>query len=257
MEEMLAGSRRLVPAFSIDRWHEYFTWGCLVVYGPPTLVTMRIAADASVAYWAGLSGWLVLFVPALIFLWRAVLSSFDAPRVATVLPSSLAPALLLAWLAELYMSTADELAPRLMSTDCVTFPAKLEVQRSWEAAERIHRRCVEHISEASGLSPAAVRLQDCVEFADLITSDVDTWEEHHATWDYLRELEEDSACSGWCYHARPLWTRERTKDPCSVVVGAALEYKVKSAATQVMVFCCVVTVAVFACVALLRKLVQK
>merc|ERR1719188_2317343 len=89
------------------------------------------------------------------------------------------------------------------------------------------------------------RIQDCEEYQSALTGltagGTRAYEESHIQdWTYLRRLEEDHFCAGWCYHAQQLWSSKMNKDSCSVAVSHIYGGYVRPHASQV---CCLMLVA--------------
>lgn len=138
-------------------------------------------------------------------------------------------------------------ATQLASTDCTTLAVKLELHHAWTAAAQLYGDSVNRSARAEGISYQEGlkiwRLQEFGEYTVGIGSVSDAYAKQRSKWEYLRELEEEHLCSGWCTPARPLWTYAEVRDSCSVAAGAALQRKVAPVAQMLMVYSLVVVLA--------------
>jgi len=218
-------------------WPHYFTLALLAVFGAPVISGVHLASEASVSYWIGSWGFLAMAIPWYLALLHAVHQNRGAPKLVPVLFGSVVPAVVLFVVANVHLTATGIVANMLMSDDCTTHPKKQEIHHSWVIAAGLYEQCVNRTSAAKGLSYeqglSQYRLQDCDEFQP---QQPDPWASHREEWAYLRGLEEEHLCSGWCWSSRPLWTyTEDANDPCSAVAGAVLMNKVKPTAIQMMV----------------------
>lgn len=222
-------------AFSL--WPHCYTAACLSVYGFPCITLRHLAEDESVEYWIGPYGFYAPLIPVFILAMHAVHLKRGRPELIPVICSCVLPAVLLFGIANQHLLSTNSRAQMLLSKDCRTFPLKGEVHRSWVVATEVFSGCVNRTALEWQRTPASVRdirrFQDCREW---VPEKVDPWAEHRRSWEYLRSLEEEHSCSGWCWPSAPIWTYEKPKDACSVSAGAVLKAKVTPVATRMLFY---------------------
>lgn len=218
-------------------WPHYFTLALLTSFGGPVISGIHLASEPSVAYWIGPWGYIAMAVPCYLALCHAMHQYLGGPKLVPVLLGSVIPAVVLFVVANVHLSATGIVANMLMSDDCTTYPMKQHIHHSWGVAAGLYEQCVNRTAAAKDISYeqglSNYRLQDCEEYQH---RDPDPWSAHRESWTYLRGLEEEHLCSGWCWPSRPLWTyAEDANDACSAVAGAVLMNKVKPTAIQMMV----------------------
>mmetsp|Transcript_47732 Transcript_47732/g.147460 ORF Transcript_47732/g.147460 Transcript_47732/m.147460 type:complete len:282 (+) Transcript_47732:136-981(+) len=219
-----------------------FTMICALLFSVPMWIVLTIGHTTAIAYFQTNWYYVVVIIPAITCCVHYVHVRRGVPNKAAVIVGLTLPNLVLLWHANLqYMNSVDK-ADKLFSSDCNTFDQKRELQRSWEAAYSLYVGCINQTSANTGHSRELLmqtfRIQDCEEYNAALTgftaSGTRAYEEsHQRDWTYLRSLEEEHFCSGWCYHAQQLWSSKAHKDSCSVVVSHIYGSYVRPHAKQV------------------------
>jgi len=196
---------------------------CLLVFAQPLLKCIDLASDADVVYWFGswpatIAMLPLLFIVASYFINLRSMASSKAGFFLAVLGSSL----VLLVLGERLSSSAGDLAMKLLSFECRAFPGSSGIEAALTDARRFREQCE---AEMDG---RAFVIQDCMGYASAL-------QEHVRDWNYLRSLEEEQRCSGWCEYSQPLWSfGVSLGDRCSYVVGAAMESRIDRNASQLL-----------------------
>jgi len=225
-----------------------FIFCCFVIFATPMALTIALGYDSSVQYWIGPWGLMSFGVPVLFAAGHLVHLERGFPRKPVVLLCTLFPAILFLIIGDIHLSVAYDLSDQLFSTDCDTFDSKRVLDRSWKRAHELYVKCITKTVENSGgkhnitIAKAfdLYRIHHCEEYET-------AHREEKEQWDYLRHLEENHHCSGWCESgSRRLWTYKGVRDPCSTAVGTVLKFKVQRIAMQVVVYsvCVIVLVTV-------------
>mmetsp|Transcript_102812 Transcript_102812/g.299883 ORF Transcript_102812/g.299883 Transcript_102812/m.299883 type:complete len:336 (+) Transcript_102812:113-1120(+) len=216
-------------------WPHYYMLACLALFSAPVTAALHLAEDASVSFWVGDWGFYAVVVPWLLALFHVVNVRVGEPRMIAVICTTVVPAIVLGVIANIHLNLSGEFAHRLIAKDCVTWREKRGLQASWTAAAGLYERCVNRTVAEHGLSLGdgleVLRLQDCNEY---VVQDPDVWAEHRKGWEYLRRLEEEHECAGWCYHAVPLWSFQGTKDACAITAGNVLIQRVDVVASRML-----------------------
>lgn len=233
---------RRSPRFSVfaDSFPRMFTCVCCLVFFTPIFLMVRIGRDTNVRYWLGPWCDIAAFLPCLFILGHIVHSSRGRPHKPTVLLCLLVPAITLLVLGEFVLTAVADRANQLFSTDCDTFPEKRALESQHVAAEGVFATCLaDTVSSGRGgdltLEHAAelYRIQDCEEYeSELQTRQRD--------WTYLRHMEEEHRCAGWCSVGQPVWTFGEVRDSCSVAASTIFDGKIRHMASQVTVYTIVV-----------------
>lgn len=191
------------------------------------------------------------------------------------------------------MGTSKVLQDLLMSKDCVTYEPKVQLQRSWALADTILDECREDVQKklqakrdlfGSGIdhaengksSAAAINLPK-LEFPKIAVEDCKRYRaalscssfwgsrdsscsregirfvEHLPDWTYLKKMEVEQHCSGWCSYERPVWTLRETRDSCTVVSADVIRTKVRPMAFQLLMMSFVILFASFFCIYLAQR----
>jgi len=174
------------------------------------------------------------------------------PTKSAVVVGLIVPNLIVLFCANLqYMGAVDK-SEKLFSTDCNSFQEKRRLQASWEAAYNLYMNCIDQTSARTGHPRDTLielfRIQDCEEYAGAISGFDKSGRPHPQggfakDWTYLRSLEEDHFCSGWCYRGQQLWATKTTKDSCTSAVSHIYRGYVRPHTSQV----CMLMLAALAC----------
>lgn len=231
-------------------WPHYFTLFMLTVFGAPIIAAFHLAQDESIEYWVGATGLLPLAIPFYLALCH-ILHLRGHPKLLPIVASSVVPSILLFVVGNSHIRVTGIMVDMLMSTDCTTFAMKQDLHRSWMVAAALYDDCVNRTALEKGISYEEGlqlwRLHEFEEYGVDVGSDEDVYAQHRPKWEYLRRMEENHLCAGWCWHSRPLWAFGEVRDSCSSTAGALLRSKVTPLASRIMTFSALTFfVAVFA-----------
>jgi hypothetical protein len=178
---------------------------------------------------------LLLIIPIIITLAHIVHHIRRVPNKFAVIAGLLFPSVLLLLTSNGQMTTAMDRADTLFSVDCDTFEGKRVLQRSWEAADRLFEDCLNSTVERNPQLTVAqlkehFRIQDCEEYEAQYQSPT-----YRRDWDYLRYLEVEHGCTGWCEPGQQLWSRVPHKDSCSTAISAVYAFKIEDHSKQVCI----------------------
>mmetsp|Transcript_63875 Transcript_63875/g.118747 ORF Transcript_63875/g.118747 Transcript_63875/m.118747 type:complete len:262 (+) Transcript_63875:77-862(+) len=192
-----------------------YTMLALAIFSSPVVLCIRLAADPSISYWVGLFPWVVLAVPGLILIGHGLQRS--EPSLMGLIFASIVPSAVLLILAQVMRAPIQSAIPQLQARDCSTFPNKWKIEEAYRAAYDLYQACNDAAPE-SGLLISSV--EDCPEYPQQLPR-------YAQRWAYLKHLELNEACSGFCFEGEtPLWSPGgRQPDMCSTVVGQALQDK--------------------------------
>lgn len=208
-------------------WPTYFLLAIFTAVGVPIITSIQLARDPSVQYWIGRHGYVALLLPPYLLFLNGMLMR-RGPKMIPIILSTMAPFLYVVVGGKFHLDKASVVAEMLYSSDCTTFVPKQDIHRSWVAAARIYEKCIERITAESGLNHTEglklYRLQECKEYIPEPGQE-DIHAKHRTAWQYLRMLEEDHSCCGWCWETRPLWTFGEVRDACSAAAGKILMTK--------------------------------
>eukprot|EP00746_Dinoflagellata_sp_MGD_P151309 gnl/MRDRNA2_/MRDRNA2_82954_c0_seq1.p1 gnl/MRDRNA2_/MRDRNA2_82954_c0~~gnl/MRDRNA2_/MRDRNA2_82954_c0_seq1.p1 ORF type:complete len:336 (-),score=65.77 gnl/MRDRNA2_/MRDRNA2_82954_c0_seq1:64-1071(-) len=231
-----------------------FTFICFVAFGPPTVSALVLVQDASVRYFVGQWGLLVLAVPILLVVCHLLHLRAGRPRRIIVLVSTIAPCILFIIVGNVHAVVAGDLASRLYSTDCTTFEVKRELNKEWLAAEAAYNACLGETAPHLGLtvddSLKLFRLHHCTEYPANFTK-------HREAWAYLREMEEHQACSGWCTVGTRLWSYNNPHDSCSVAAATVMDFKIRRIAVRMISYTAFALVVILVALLLVGPFVRK
>eukprot|EP00411_Alexandrium_monilatum_P091637 CAMPEP_0175762370 /NCGR_PEP_ID=MMETSP0097-20121207/67163_1 /TAXON_ID=311494 /ORGANISM="Alexandrium monilatum, Strain CCMP3105" /LENGTH=274 /DNA_ID=CAMNT_0017072019 /DNA_START=12 /DNA_END=832 /DNA_ORIENTATION=+ len=221
-----------------------FTMICLLLFVVPMWIVLSIGHLPAVAYFQNRFYYSVVVIPAITILVHIIHVRRGVPVKFAVVIGLVVPNLLLLWHGNaMYLNAVDK-SEKLFSSDCNSFNTKRELQRSWEAAYALYSGCINETAKQTGHSRDILmdifRIQDCEEYRTALTGKTDGGtrayhESHVKDWTYLRKLEEEYFCAGWCYHAQQLWSSKVNKDSCSIVVANVYGKYVRPHASQVCV----------------------
>lgn len=145
--------------------------------------------------------------------------------------SLLIPSMLLLTVGTSLYTSATSNADRLFSTDCSTMWEKSHLQREWEAAHTLYRGCLKETAAARNLTKSYLaekfNIEDCEEYKTALRK-------HWHDWSYLKHLEEDHACTGFCKPGEQLWSSGPHKDSCAIAVASVFRNIVQSNCVQVI-----------------------
>jgi len=197
-----------------------FAFCCVLMFAAPMGSLIHLHFNMNVRYWVG--WWCALaIVPLFVFIAAYGVHIYTRqPNKTAVLASVVVPSALYILIGLLVWAGAREKASHLANIDCSAFESKLQLEHSWKAAHGLFTACMQataasnpNITVAQG--EAMYRIWQCQGYEAGLEANGNDWE-------YLAEVEEKFACSGWCTAERPLWTAKDTLDSCSASVGQDL-----------------------------------
>eukprot|EP00747_Dinoflagellata_sp_TGD_P162028 gnl/TRDRNA2_/TRDRNA2_179175_c0_seq1.p1 gnl/TRDRNA2_/TRDRNA2_179175_c0~~gnl/TRDRNA2_/TRDRNA2_179175_c0_seq1.p1 ORF type:complete len:280 (+),score=58.24 gnl/TRDRNA2_/TRDRNA2_179175_c0_seq1:43-882(+) len=231
-DEDLFDSEHLDRRGMLTLFPAMFTMICLMLFLVPSYIVLSIAYSKVVEYWMGKWFYVTYVIPFIIAGTHYIHVKKRAPYKPTVIIALVIPSLILLLLSNGQMIEAMDKSDKLFSVDCDTFANKRQLQISWEAARDLYDNCLQESAKKSGFSVKTLskkfKVQDCEEYSDAL-------HKHRKDWEYLRYLEEEHRCSGWCGPGGQLWSAGATKDSCSVAVSTVFENSVEEPAMQVCI----------------------
>lgn len=209
-----------------------FTMLTMMLFSAPAYVVLSVGHSKVVAYWMSRFFYAVYIIPVIILVTHFHHKRKNGPSKPAVIFALIVPSLILLLCANGQMIQAIQSSGKLFSIDCDTFPGKRQLQQSWEAADDLWQTCLEETSASSGVDIKTLKekfkIQDCEEYSTELVK-------HKEDWEYLRYLEEEHACSGWCATGTQLWSGKVSKDSCSSTVSIIFRHSVKTLALQVVI----------------------
>jgi len=217
-----------------------FSLLAFAIYGVPILNGIELALNTTVRYWIGWFSWLVVLVPLLLITCHLVHTVKAKPQFNTMVLSTVVPALIVMAIGYSVMMPISGITDRLMSSDCTTYSDKSYLNNAYEAARVVWDSCILREMNETGKPAREVKdtliVDDCKEYQESLSSGdgATKWKKQ---WNYLRSLEINQDCSGWCNtEQESIWTTDHeSKDICSSVVGHILNVTVKRLAERMLV----------------------
>lgn len=221
------------PAFGAREWMSSYrdlfpsvlTLALFMVYGSTIITGVELAIGTHSRFWIGPWGYLVLLIPLLVVGSHIAQAHVRRPIYFAVLASCAIPPLLSLLLGYFYMTPLMDIVDRLQSTDCVTFQKKLVVEQAYKQALSFYDDCAAAQAKNASKSIEAVK-------KELVISQCPGYnpqESGYASeWAYLQSLEQQEACSGWCFKGETaLWTSNPSDwDSCSLAAAQNIKEQV-------------------------------
>lgn len=213
----------------LGMFHTIFTAIMVLVFLVPSCILWYIEQQPTVEYFLGHKAHWLVIIPIVIVLSHQYHRTYGPNRIITV-ASLLIPALVILILGLMLNGGAAGKSQGLFSIDCDMLVEKRNLQLEWEAADKFFAECVSQTTAKSNYSAEMIasefRVQDCAHYED-------AYAEHASTWSYLRYLEEEFHCTGFCTPGRQLWSKYNHKDSCSVAVSSMFKYTVAPRAIKI------------------------
>lgn len=220
---------------SVDRmFAPAFTLTCCLLFIVPSYVLMTIARNPVVTYFGTRSPYALVVIPVVIAWAHFHHTSTGVPSKRVISISFSVPSILLIIVGQTMFMEAERTTHRLMSDECSASGKKAHLQRSWEAAYNSFEGCINNTLSRPGSDVPLdkiyeyFRFPDCEEYAHAARAS-----NYSSSWTYLRFLEEQEGCRGWCYPGQQIWSAAPAKDSCSMVVASAFKYLVQPHAREV------------------------
>lgn len=224
------------PLNVMEMFPSLFTTFCFAVFGTPIVLCHHVGRDPQVLFWIGdYIDW-VLFLP-LLFVWAHIYHViFRVPSKFVMVICLIGSCVVILYACQHVMLDAYDNANAFTAIDCDTFPQKMELQRSWEAAHTFYDNCMTEMADEMDITYESAatmyRIEDCADYVTQLGRNPD--------WGYLAELEEQHLCSGWCERGEAIWTLSETRDSCSSTVGDIMHSQIRFTMLQVLVYTFVV-----------------
>jgi len=217
-------------------WPHAFTLTGFALFGAPVIFGIHLSRDASVKFWIGRCGLITAAIPVLLVVCHLIHLKIGRPNQVAVIFSTVVPTTILLFVANMHLQSMHVIGNQLSSRDCINYAHKLDVERAWGAAAVLYHECLVRTASENKVrfeeGMQIFRLHECEEYHAL----PDKYAKYRDTWEYLRALEEDQQCSGWCAESAPLWTFKSVTDSCSSVAGTLLKVKIASQATRMLAY---------------------
>lgn len=220
-----------------------FTLTCGLLFLLPTYLTMKNDLHPIAAYWSSGLVWILLVIPTIIVGVHYVHVRKGGPHKVAVIVGIVVPSVLLLLFSNHQLAWALDRHDKLFSVDCDSFHGKRKLQQSWDAASMLLEKCYNETvtMHDSGLTVerlrSTFRIQDCDEYKIQLRH-------NYADWTYLKMLEENFYCSGWCGFAPQIWANSVSKDSCAMVASVFFEDNVHHHSLEV---CFMMVAAVLIC----------
>lgn len=105
----------------------------------------------------------------------------------------------------------------LLSTDCGASTAKHNLEMAWWSIHDAYADCTMQLADLTGASLHEERGVEYFENCEQLIAVHDRWA---AEWSYLKDVEKEQHCGGWCTAQRPIWSQSPTaQDACSKTVA--------------------------------------
>lgn len=218
-----------------DLYPGLLTIALFALQGAAIVNGVRTAAEPSARYWIGPIGYITLSVPLIVVFAHMVQSYFQRPIYLAVVFSCAIPPLVFLVVGYIYFVPVTQIVERLMSTDCITFKEKFEIELGYRSAVTFYDECV--LTQAINRSMTEEDIRK-----DLVIEACPHYKEsrvasgYERQWDYLKQLELSQKCSGWCSPGETsIWTRNPAGwDGCSTAAGQKLKDTVARNALRMM-----------------------
>lgn len=224
------------PLDVMETFPTLFTTFCFGTFITPIILSYHVGRDPQVLFWIGdYINW-VIFLPVL-YVWAHIYHTmYRVPSKVVVVICLIGSCIVILVLGEHVLLDAYGRANELTARDCETFPRKMQLQRSWEAARTYYANCMTSMAGDLGISyesaVATYRIGDC--------SDYPTQLDQNSDWTYLASLEEQHLCAGWCEPGHAIWTLGTVRDSCSSTVADIMNNKIRWTMLQVVVYTVIV-----------------
>lgn len=201
------------------------TIALLAVFGTTVMSGIRLCSDVNARYWIGIWGYAVILIPVVIIIAHIVQAYYRRPLYFALLASCVLPPLISLIVGWIYVVPVNHIVSRLGSTDCTTFHKKQQIEQAYKAAQHFFDDCA--AAEAKKQSKTIEVIKQRIVISDCPGYNPRAGGYPHE-WAYLKTLEEQQHCAGWCSKSETaLWTHSLEKwDSCSAAAAADLKEKV-------------------------------
>lgn len=197
------------------------------LFGAPVVTGITIASDPTVEYWIGRIGYAVIAIPFILVICHIVQAYTGRPMFFPILFSVVGPGLIIIVVGFQHTLPVGSITSRLTSTDCITFTEKFRVEDAYRSARRLYDNCVA-ASLANSTQPVPSNATATSDILVQSCPDYNEQGEFGREWTYLRRMETEGDCSGWCNNGETaLWTKnDQNRDSCAMAAGAILMHKI-------------------------------
>jgi len=210
------------------------TLALFAIFGSPMITGYRMYSDPNVLYWIGRTPVVLLTIPFFLVVGHIIQSFYGKPLFFPLLFMIVPPAMLTTCVGYGLNVPLKGITVRLLSSDCVTFVEKWNIQNAYDTAFTIYNSCADETAKKTNTTAEAVKkdglvLTECRNYKP-------EGSEFEKEWAYLQQLEYKENCAGWCYNGEvALWTNNfPANDACSNAAAASLNSKVNFASQRMM-----------------------
>lgn len=228
------------PKSALLMFPAMFTLFNIAVFLTPIWITYHAGKDKHVQQWISSYTWNVVFLVVLWPLAHFVHYIKGAPIKLVVVICLMAQSITLLIASNYVMIEAYKVGSALMAEGCRAYVPKLELENDFVQAKTFYAECMSETIRTSNISSSQAmeqyRIQDCTTYEKMTNK--------FPNWLYLRYLEENFQCAGWCTEDEPLWTGAPARDACSTVVAEDLFNNIQTSMLQVLVYSSFVLIVV-------------
>lgn len=218
-----------------------FTLWCLALSAPAIITGWFIASDPTVRYFVGPQTRYLCFIPPLVVACHVLHMRAGQPKFLLVTLSTVIPAIAIIIVSYMTYAPVGHMVEQLISKDCRTYDMKYHLERANVQAQSVLMDCISRVSKETKSSEDEVRatiaLQDCKEYL-VPPNGTDPFAAWRHEWVFLRSLEQNEFCTGWCVRSPPLFVRQLEGgapiDICSNVAAVVMGSAVKRSALRMV-----------------------
>jgi hypothetical protein len=219
---------------------------CIFLF--PLLTISHLVADRNVQFWIGMYPALAFLVPVFWLCVHAFHVYKGKAHTDFVVASFVGPSVLFFLIGGSILFQATHVTDGLLTADCPHFRAIRPVEQAWQDASTVLETCRADLQKPDAILP------NCKQYVDEYDLDAS----HQAMWSYLRYVEDEYRCAGFCTaHPGGLWQKEPFTDGCASAVASALRSRVIHSGWQLMLFSVVVMTGFLGWLAMLGKEEEK
>jgi len=259
LEDTVEHHKLELPQHECDTFNDKFIFMLLLVVGTPCISSLLISASPALTYWVGQSG---AVIGVACFIWmlagHQLLSRGAVHRRHAVMQLLVVPIFALIVVNNFSKIESMNLHTQFAMQDCVTFPKKLHIENAWQQASTLLDSCLLEQAKITGSSVEELERLEGVHRCPGYAEGYKRWGKE---WDYLKLLEFEEGCAGWCETSRPLWhaappetsrplwhepprglmgdrpLARKRPDRCSLVVGRSMKTKMYRTSKQIIFYC--------------------
>jgi len=218
-----------------------FTVCAMMILGAPTVTGIRLALNPSTRYWIGRGSWSIMLVPLLLIVSHFMHVRHKRPKFVPVVLATVFPSVVIFFIGYGTSIPIGGIVDRLYSSDCHTDQAKYHLEEAHRVAGEILQTCANRVSRETGVLSSetykVLSLEDCAEYKVYFSpgGDSSKYGNWKREWQYLKTLENEQLCSGFCNRGRALWRNDLVpRDICSNSAATVMESNVRSWSRRLM-----------------------